>query len=396
MAIPTPFHPRTSARCVSLRWKDWAGYHAVCSYDTYHEREYFAFRHAAGLIDVTPLFKYDVHGPDAGAFLSRVMVKDVARMKIGRVAYCCWCDDRGKLIDDGTVWRLARDRFRVTSAEPSLAWLLRNVRGFRVTVEETTARIAALSLQGPTSREILRRACDADLDALRYFRLADAGFDGFRGTVTRTGYSGDLGYEVWVENEHALRLWDALEDAGRDFGMEPAGLDAYDMVRVEAGYIMNGVDYYSANHCLVDSRMSTPYEAGLGWTVKLDRDPFNGQSALRTEKERGARRHFVGLEVDWDETERLFAAAGLPPEIGNRAWRDPRPVYHPGGRQVGQATSGAWSPLLKKNLALATVTGPEPRPGEELRLELTVEYVRHPVKAIVRERPFFDPERKRT
>lgn len=396
MAIPSPFHPRTAALCASLRWKDWAGYHAVCSYDAYHEREYYAFRNTAGLIDVTPLFKYDVHGPDAGPFLSKVMVRDVARMKIGLVAYCCWCDDEGKLIDDGTVWRLARNRYRVTSAEPSLAWLLRNVRGFDVTVEETTGRIAALSLQGPTSRGILKRACDADLDALRYFRLTEAGFDGFRAVVTRTGYSGDLGYEIWVDNADALRLWDVLEDAGRDFGMEPAGLDAYDMVRVEAGYIMNGVDYYGANHCLVASRMSTPYEAGLGWTVKLDREPFNGQAALRAERERGARRHFVGLEVDWDETERLFAAQGLPPEMGNHAWRDPRPVYHPGGRQVGQATSGSWSPLLKKNLALATVNGAEPPPGEELRLEVTVEYVRHPVKAIVRERPFFDPERKRS
>jgi aminomethyltransferase len=155
------------------------------------------------------------------------------------------------------------------------------------------------------------------------------------------------------------------------------------------------VDYYSANHCLIQSRMSTPYEAGLGWTVKLDRDPFNGQAALRAERERGARRHFVGLEVDWDETERLFAAVGLPPEVGTGAWRDPRPVYHPGGRQIGQATSGSWSPLLKRNFALATVDGAEPRPGEELHLEVTVEYVRHPVRAVVRERPFFDPERKR-
>ncbi|HMB69158.1 MAG TPA: aminomethyltransferase family protein, partial [bacterium] len=341
MAIPSPFHPRTAERCVSLRWKDWAGYHAVCSFGSYRDREYFAFRHTAGLIDVTPLYKYDVQGPDAGAFLSKVLVRDVRRMKIGLVSYTCWCDDRGKLIDDGTVWRLGRERYRVTSAEPSLAWLLHNVRGFDVRVEDVTGTVAALSLQGPCSREILRGACDADLDALRYFRLAEAAFDGFRGAVTRTGYSGDLGYEVWVANDDALRLWDVLEDAGRPFGMEPAGLDAYDMVRVEAGYIMNGVDYYSANHCLIDSRMSTPYETGLGWTVKLDRDPFNGQAALRAERERGSKRHLVGLEVDWDETERLFAAVGLPPEVGTGAWRDSRPVYHPGGRQIGQATSGS-------------------------------------------------------
>jgi aminomethyltransferase len=395
MPVPSPFHPRTSQLCTSYRWKDWAGYAAVCAYDIYHEREYFAFRHTAGLIDVTPLFKYEVTGKDAGAFLSRVMVRDAAKMKQGVVAYCCWCDDAGKVIDDGTVWRLGEAHFRVTSAEPSLAWLSRNARGLDVAVEDSTARIATLSLQGPTSREILRRASDAPADALKYFRLAEARFDGFAGTVTRTGYSGDLGYEIWVDARDAVRLWDVLTDAGKDLGMQPAGLDAYDMVRIEAGYVMNGVDYYSANHCLIESRKSTPYELDLGWTVKLDRDAFNGQAALRAEKQRGPSRRFVGLEVDWDETERLFAAQGLPPEIASRAWRDPRPVYDAEGRQVGQATSGTWSPLLKKNLALATVRAPAGVVGQELRMEVTVEYVRRSVKATVRQKPFFDPERKK-
>jgi aminomethyltransferase len=395
MPVPSPFHPRTAPLCTSFRWKDWAGYAAVCAYDVYHEREYFAFRHTAGLIDVTPLFKYEVTGPDAGAFLSRVMVRDAAKMKRGVVGYGCWCDDAGKVIDDGTVWRLDETRFRVTSAEPSLAWLARNARGMDVAVEDSSARIAVLSLQGPTSREILRRACDAPIDALKYFRLTEARFDGFTATITRTGYSGDLGYEIWVDATDAVRLWDVLADAGGVYGVQPAGLDAYDMVRIEAGYVMNGVDYYSANHCLIESRKSTPYELDLGWTVKLDRDVFNGQAALRAEKERGPARRFVGLEVDWDETERLFAARGLPPEIAGRAWRDPRPVYDRDGRQVGQATSGTWSPLLKKNLALATVRVPAGEVGEELRMEVTVEYVRRSVKATVRQKPFFDPERKR-
>ncbi|NNE42629.1 MAG: aminomethyl transferase family protein [Gemmatimonadetes bacterium] len=396
MPIPSPFHPRTLERCVSLRWKDWAGYYAVSSFDTYHEREYYAFRHTAGLIDVTPLYKYEVTGPDAPAFLARVMVKNVGRMKIGVVTYTCWCDDEGKVIDDGTVWRLGKHHFRVTAAEPTLAWLRRNTRGFDVQVEDSTERIAALSLQGPTSRAILRDAGVSDIDSLKYFRLRDVDFDGFRGTVTRTGYSGDLGFEVWVDNADALRLWDVLEDAGRAHGMLPAGLDAYDMVRVEAGYVMNGVDYYSANHCLIDSRKSTPYELDLGWTVKLDRDPFNGQAALRAEKERGPERRFVGLELDWDETERLFAAWGLPPEIPSAAWRESRPLYDKAGRQIGYASSGSWSPLLKKNLALATVNSPAGDLGDELMMELTVEHERKRVPAIVREKPFFDPERKRT
>ena len=395
MAIPSPFHPRTSELCKSLLWKDWAGYHAVCRYDSYHVREYFAIRHAAALLDVTPLFKYEVRGPDAAETLSRILAKNVRKLKLGQVAYVCWCDERGKLLDDGTVSRLDEDHFRVTAAEPSLAWFQRNSRGADVSFEDSTARIGALSLQGPTSRDVLRAACDADLDGLKFFRLTKARFDGFRGVVTRTGYTGDLGYEIWVDRENAVALWDALMDAGRGHGIEPTGLDALDMARVEAGFIMNGVDYYSANHCLIESRKSTPYEAALGWTVNLKRPPFIGQAALRKEKRRGPARRFVGLEIDWDELERLFRRKGLPPELPGGAWRDPVPVYDVSGLQVGQATSGSWSPTLKKNLALATVDSPHGDVGEELRIEITVEYVRHRVKATVRPKPFFDPPRKR-
>ncbi len=378
-----------------MRWKDWAGYFAVCAFDTYPEREYFAFRNGAGMIDVTPLFKYEIHGPDAAPFLSRVMVKNVAKVKIGQVAYCCWCDHQGKLLDDGTVSRFDENQFRVTAAEPSLAWFHRNARGFDVTMEESTDKIAALSIQGPKSRDILKQVTDADLDALKFFRLTKATIDGFDATVTRTGYTGDLGYEVWVSNENAVPLWEALTAAGKTYGLEPAGLDALDVCRVEAGFIMNGVDYYSANHCLIESRKSTPYETGLGWTVNLDRDPFIGQAALRAEKANGVARRFVGLEIDWDAVQELFARHNLPPEICTSAWRSPVPVYSTSGSQIGQATSGSWSPLLKKNLALATLDAPHGRVGEELKIEVTVEYVRHKVKATVSKKPFFDPPRKR-
>jgi aminomethyltransferase len=393
---PSPFHRRTTSLCRSYRWKDWAGYYAVCAYDTYPEREYFAIRHAAALLDVTPLFKYDVHGPDAAAALARIVAKDVTKLKVGQVAYVCWCDEAGKLLDDGTVSRLADTQFRVTAAEPNLAWFGRNVRGFDVSIEDVTGRVAAVSLQGPTSRDVLKRITDADLDSLRFFRLTRARIDGFDAIVTRTGYTGDLGFEIWVDNAHALSLWDALMDAGKSFGMEPTGLDALDVSRVEAGFIMNGVDYYSANHCLIESRKSTPYETDLGWTVNLDRAPFIGQTALAAEKERGPARRFVGLEIDWDELERLFAAVGLPPAVSSAAWRAAVPVFDTRGRQIGQATSGAWSPMLKKNLALATVRSPHGEVGETLSMEVTVEYVRHRVKATVAKKPFFDPPRKRS
>ena len=394
MPIESPFHARTRELCRSYRWKDWAGYHAVCAYDTYPEREYFAFRHAAGLIDVTPLFKYEIRGRGAADFLSHLTVRDLRKLKPGRVTYLCWCDERGKLLDDGTVSRLAEDRFRLTAAEPNRAWLDRNASGYDVSIEDVTSRIGALSLQGPASRDILARLTDV-VARMRFFRTKPTTLAGAEAWVSRTGYTGDLGYEIWVDREDALRVYDAVTDAGASFGMVPAGLDAMDVTRIEAGFVMNGVDYYSANHCLIESRKSTPDEAALDWTVELERGPFLGQDALRRERARGSARHLVGLELDWDETEALHRAVGLPPEICSAAWRSSVPVYLADGLQVGYATSGAWSPTLKRNLALATVNAPHGKVGERLKMEVTVEHVRHRVTATVREKPFFDPPRKR-
>lgn len=396
MPIPSPFHPRTQAACVSLRFKDWAGYYAVCAYDTYVEREYFAFRHAAGIIDVTPLYKYEVRGPDAEALLCRVMARNIAKLKVGQVAYGCWCDDDGKLLDDGTVSRLDEQAYRVTAAEPSLAWFCTNSGDLDVTIEDSTDRIAALSVQGPCARDLLTQCCDAPLDNLRFFRLTRATLDGADVVITRTGYTGDLGYEIWADAGDALRVWDAVMDAGRPLGALPAGLDAMDITRIEAGFVMNGVDYHSANHCLIESRKSTPYEAGLGWTVHLDREPFIGQTALRHEKHNGPARRLAGLVMDWDEFEALFARYNLPPEVCTSAWRTSIPIYNRDGRQVGYATSGAWSPTLKQNLVLATLDAPHGQPGEWLRMEVTVEHTRHQVGVVVTDRPFFDPPRKRS
>ncbi len=379
-----------------MRWKEWAGYYSVCSFDVSHEREYFALRHAAGLIDVTPLFKYEVTGPDAGDFLAKVMVKDVRKLALGQVTYLCWCDDAGHVIDDGTVTRLADDAFRVTAAEPTWAWLERFSRGYDVEIEDSSERIGALSLQGPRSRAILAACCDADLDKLAFFHGLDADLGGTPVWISRTGYTGDLGYEVWVDAPRALDVWDAVMAAGSAHGIQPAALDAMDVTRVEAGFIMNGVDYFSANHCMIDTRKSTPYELGLGWTVELDRGPFNGQAALRAEKQRGVRRRMVGLVLDWDEHEALYAEHDLPPEICPHAWRDGVPVYAKDGRQVGKATSGSWSPLLKKNLALADLEAGHAKIGTKLDMEVTVEYERRKVTATVTKKPFFDPARKRS
>jgi len=395
MPIATPFHPRTSALCKSLLWKDWAGFYAPRSYDTYGDREYYAIRHGAGLIDVTPLFKYEVYGADAADFLSKIMTRNIHKLNIGQVAYCCWCNEEGKVVDDGTVARLEEEYFRVTAAEPALAWFYRFAVGYDLTIEDTTEKIAALSLQGPNSRNILNQISEKSLDDLSYFHVCRSKIEGGDIHISRTGYTGDLGFEVWVPNEHAIGTYDAIIAAGKDYGLLPAGLDAMDMTRIEAGYILKGVDYYNANHCLIEERMSTPYELGLGWLVHLKRDSFNGHAALRREKREGPKRVLVGLDIDWDEHEALFAGHGLPIEIWAAAWRESIPVYGDGGQQIGYANSGSWSPILKKNLALATVPPKYEKPGSKVQFEVTVEYKRLTVTATVVKRPFFDPERKR-
>jgi aminomethyltransferase len=395
MPIGTPFHPRTSELCSSLFYKDWAGYYTVCSYDTCHEREYYALRNAAGLIDVSPLYKYEVYGKDAAAFLSRVMVKDIRKLEVGRCTYLCWCDDYGKVLDDGTVFRLDDTHFRVAAAEPTLSWLMRQSRRFDVTIEDSTDKIGTLSLQGPNSREILKNVSDADMDSLAYFGLVQARLDGVDALISRTGYTGDLGYEIWVAREHALEVYDAIMAGGHDYRIQPAGLDAMDVTRIEAGYIMNGIDYFSSNTCLIESRKSTPYEIGLGWAVDLDREPFIGQDVLKAEKAKGSAWATVGLVFDWPAFERLFGEFGLPPQLPGGVWRSPVPVYDKKDTQIGQGTSGAWSPILKDNLALATVKPAYAEPGTVLQIEVTVEYERRRVPAVVTKTPFFDPPRKK-
>ncbi len=396
MPIKTPFFDRTSVLCDSMNWKEWAGYYAVSSYGTSHDSEYFAFRYSAGLLDITPLFKYKVTGPDAAVFLSRIMVKDILKLGIGNVSYCCWCTDEGKVIDDGTVMRRAENEFFVTSADPSYSWFSRFLRGYDVELKEVSEEEAGLALQGPTSRDILRQICDADLNILKFFSTVKARADGYDIYISRTGYTGDLGYEIWVENQYALSLWDAIMSAGKNYNIRPAGLDALDVTRVEAGLILKDADYYNALHALIDDRMSSPYELSLGWTVNLDREPFNGQASLKREKETGSSWAIVGLDIDWPKIESLYAKHGLPPEIGSHAWRSSIPIYSGVDKknQVGYATSGTWSPILKKNIALATIEKKYEKMGSSLQIEMTVEHKRYTVPAIISKPQFFNPKRK--
>ncbi|HET6898948.1 MAG TPA: aminomethyltransferase family protein [Vicinamibacteria bacterium] len=390
----TPFYPRTAALCVSHAWRRWAGYIAASSYELTHEREYHAIRSSAGLLDISPLYKYRVYGKDAVRLLDRMVTRDVARAAVGQVLYTPWCDAAGKVLDDGTVARLGHETFRLTSADPTLRWLEANATGLDVTLEDVSESTAALALQGPNSRAILQELVDIDLDNLKYFGISAAKLRSFRVTISRTGYTGDLGYEIWVPWEKGEAVWDALMAAGRPYDITAAGMLALDVARIEAGLILLDVDYVSARKALIPSQRYSPYEIGLGRLVNLDKAPYVGQQALRAEAKAGSPRQLVGLEVDWDELDRLHDAAGLPPQVPLTASRVAVPVYD-SGRQVGKATSSTWSPTLKKMIALATLSSDHARPGSRLEMELTVNHERQRVGVTVKPLPFFDPPRKR-
>ena len=392
MLKTTPFHERTSALCVSHAWRRWAGYVVASSYELSHEREYHSIRAAAALFDVSPLYKYRIKGKDAARLLDRVVTRSVLRSEVGQVLYTPWCDASGKVIDDGTVARLEEDEYRMTAAEPNLRWLEANALGLDVAIEDVSAPIAALSLQGPASLSILKAL--GEIPSLKYFRLAPATLRGIPVTVTRTGYTGDLGFEIWVAAENALPLWDALIEAGAAYGIQPAGMLALDVARIEAGLMLIDVDYVPANKALIESQKSSPYELDLGWAVNLDKEHFVGRHALAAEKERGPQWQFVGVEIGWEGLERLYSDVGLATRLPPTAWRMSVPIYS-GVEQVGYATSGGWSPLLKKYITLAHLRAPWARPGTQLDMEVTVEHRRRRAAARVVKKPFFDPERKR-
>ena len=392
MLKKTPFHERTAALCASHAWRRWAGYVVASSYELSHEREYHSIRAAAALFDVSPLYKYRVKGRDAARLLDRVITRNALRAEVGQVLYTPWCDASGKVIDDGTVARLDETTFRMTAAEPNLRWLEANALGLEVSIEDVSASVAALSLQGPSSLSILREL--GDIPALKYFRLGQATLRGIPVTVTRTGYTGDLGYELWVSSEHAVALWDALIDAGTPYGIQPAGMLALDLARIEAGLMLIDVDYVPANKALIESQKSSPYELDLGWAVNLDKEHFVGRGALEAEKARGPQWQFVGVEIGWDALERLYAEVGLATRLPATAWRMSVPIYS-GVEQAGYATSGGWSPLLKKYIALAHLRSSWAKPGTQLDIEITVEHKRKRAAARVVKKPFFDTERKR-
>ncbi|HSM33643.1 MAG TPA: aminomethyltransferase family protein [Anaerolineae bacterium] len=396
MAVGSAFDERALELNVRRQWRSWSGVFSSSAYAPHIDIEYNAIRNAAALIDISPLFKYRVSGPDADRLVDRVITRDGARVAPGRAIYTPWCDSEGKVIDDGTLMRLDDGSWRWTAAEGQLRWLRLNARGLDVSIEDETDGLAALALQGPLSRDVLEAACQTSLAALPYFGRRELTIGGTSVDVSRTGYTGDLGYELWIPAVDALAVWDALVEAGGAYAMRPAGILALDVVRIEAGLIMAGVDYTSVHHASSRNQAYSPYELGLGRLVQLDKEvPFVGRAALQRELASGGPpRRLVGLDLDWADLERLYGSHGLSPALAAEAWRDEIPVFDL-GRQVGRATSGTWSPVLKKNLAIGTTAAGSAEVGMELELEWSVEGERGRIGATVAQLPFFDPPRKR-
>jgi aminomethyltransferase len=406
MSIGSPFHARTAPLNRKQQWREWSGYWASSAYADAHDIEYNAIREAAALIDVSPLYKYRVTGPDALALVDRVITRDASKMAVGQVYYTPWCDEHGMVIDDGTVHRVAEDEFFWTAADPQYRWLTLNARGLNVGIEDVTESLAAVALQGPFARAVLEEATEEPFADLKYFKRrasrllggAGKGGAGIDIGVSRTGYTGDLGYEVWIPVERAAEAWDALMAAGRAYGIRPAGMLALDVVRLEAGLVLLEVDYTSARHAINPEQNYSPFELGMGKLVALDKaSDFVGRLALRREQARGGpARRLVGVQLSWNDIERSFSRHGLPPAISASIDRAAVPVYAPrGDRQVGKLTSHGWSPILKQAIGLASVSPAYEAVGSKLSVEWTVEGQRGRVDATVVPMPFLDLPRKR-
>ena len=393
MPIGTAFHERTLALCHSLNYREWSGYYTVSVYEVHHEHEYNAIRNACALIDITPLYKYLVTGKDATKLVNRVITRDINKVAVGQVIYCCWCDEDGKVIDDGTITRLEENTYRWTAADPSLRWFKQNGLNMDVQLEDISEKTAALAVQGPTSGKLLKAAAEADIANLKYFRMTRGKIAGVPVDISRTGYTGDLGYEIWMPWKDAVKVWDELMAKGKQFDIHAAGMLALDVARVEAGLLLIEVDYMSSKKALIESQKYSPFELGFGKMVHLNKENFVGKSALEKDAKSGVPRQLVGLEVDWVEVEEQHDRFGLTPAAPSQASRVSVPVYL-GDRQVGKATTTTFSPLLKKLIVLASIETQFSKPGTQLQMELTIEAQRLKTTATVVPLPFFNPKRK--
>ena len=376
--LKTPFHARTEAANKLWSWGNWGGYATVLTYADL-AMEHSAIRNTATVYDLSPMIKYRIEGPDATAYLDRLTLRNVSKLSVGGVQYTAWVNDAGHMLDDGTLFRLAADRYRLCCQERHLNWLLDSVFGFDVTIEDETEEIAALSLQGPTSAEILRLA-GFDVSGLKPFRMAEFAFGTGRLMISRTGFTGDLGYELWTTPDLALPLWDALFEAGALHGLRPIGSDALNMARLEAGLIITGYDFTPADTCVREDRLRSPLEMGLEWMIDWDKGHFTGKAALVTQRAAGPKWSFVGLE------------------IGGNISAEGSILYLNQKTEVGVITGAIWSPALKKNIAMAQILTRHASDGNiwaEIYALRELHYEKLMMPARVVDRPFFVHPRRR-
>ncbi len=380
--LRTPFYSRLKKLDTLNTWHEWKGYSSAdalyCA-----ETEYFAIRNATGVFDLTPMTKYRISGPDARDYLDRLVTRDMRKIKPGRVAYAVWCDDQGQVIDDGTIFHLREGDYRLCSQERHFAWLTAAAVGFDVSIVVETAEIAALAVQGPTSFSVLSGLNLRGLENLKPFGLMHFEFEGSELLVSRTGFTGDLGYEIWINAEKAEALWDALFDAGKLHGIRPIGTSALDLARIEAGYLAALEDFLPADTTVRTGRSRSPFELGLDWLVDFKKPNFNGRRALAEEKRNGSTWRLVKLDIE-----------------GNK------PAHHSyiyakekrNKKEIGFITSAAWSPVCKQNIALGTVRMPHGKPGDTVWVEIfyqrEMHWTRVMAKAVVVDKPFWFPPRR--
>jgi aminomethyltransferase len=378
----TPFHAHTAPLNLLNAWGPWAGYTTALAFDD-ESMEYTAIRNQASVYDLSPMVKYRIGGPDAPAYLNRLMLRDAAKLGVGRVHYTAWCDDDGKLLDDGTLFHLGETEYLLCCQERHLPWFLDSAIGFDAQVAEVTEDIAALSLQGPTSFAVLRAAGFGAAAALRPFQLAACPWGDGTLTISRTGFTGDLGYELWTTPDRALELWDLLFEAGALHGIRPVGSNALNLARIEAGFIITNLDFVPADQALRADRARSPFELGLEWMVDFGKGHFNGRRALIAEKAKGTSAWaLVGLDIE----------GNVPAEHAL--------VYHDKKREVGHITAAAWSPATKRNIALAQLRRPyDAAKNGNLWVEVyamrELQYHKLMLRARVTERPFFTHPRRR-
>jgi len=397
MIRTTPFHERTNAANATGLWEHWSGYLVAQRYQLSEKFEYFAIRNSAGLFDSSPLYKYRIQGPDAEAFLAGVLARDIRKCAVGHGQYTAWLDDGGFVVEDGVIFRNGVDDYLLTSAEPNFAYFDGLIGRKRVTIEDVSDALAVLAIQGPKSREIL--TCLApEAASLPYFGLTAATIGGANVTISRTGFTGDLGYEIWAPAEQAVAVWDAVGDASAGRGVIPIGSIALDMARIEAGLLLLDVDYRSSRYAWTDAHRSTLVELGLGWMVRdlaTDDRAFIGRAAIERElRDRTSRWKLTGLVFDWQDYDRHFDEAGLIPPKDHTPIDEEYYVYDDDGKQLGYATSQMYSPMLQRHIALARVPLDLTKPGSRVKVELAVSHRYEYFDAVVTRLPLYNPDRR--